>query len=103
MAELSAFEIAEMTKSLTDSQRMIFNQQYSSDKKDRGTTIILALFWYDRIWLGDISTGIIKILTLGGCGIWMIIDLFSASSRADEYNRNKAREILQGIQASGKN
>ena len=44
MAELSAFEIAEMTKSLTDSQRMIFNQQYSSDKKDRGTTVILALF-----------------------------------------------------------
>ena len=103
MAELSAFEISELTKSLTDSQRLIFNQQYSSDKKDRGTAVILALFQYDRIWLGDISTGIIKILTLGGCGIWALVDLFSASSRADDYNRNKAREILQAILASGKN
>jgi len=102
MAELSAFEMAELTKSLTDSQRMIFNQQYSSDKKDRGTAVILSIFLYDRIWLNDITTGIIKIITFGGCGVWGLVDVFSASSRADEYNRKKAQEILQGIQLSAK-
>jgi len=33
MAERSPLEIAEMTKSLPDTQKMIFAQQYSSEKK----------------------------------------------------------------------
>ena len=66
MAELNALELAEMSKPLTDTQRMIFNQQYSSDKKDRGTVVILAILGYDRFWLGDITLGILKYLTLGG-------------------------------------
>jgi hypothetical protein len=102
MAELSSFELSEMSKSLTDSQRMVFNQQYSSDKKDRGTAVLLSLFWYDRIWLGDVTLGILKLVTAGGCGIWGLIDVFTAANRADEYNRNKARDIMQGIQASAR-
>src|ERR1017187_3013868 len=102
MAELNALELAEMSKSLTDTQRMIFNQQYASDKKDRGTAVILAIFGYDRLWLGDVTLGILKYITAGGCGIWWLIDLFSASNRADEHNRKKAREIIEGIQVSAR-
>jgi hypothetical protein len=97
MAELGAAEIAQLTRTLTDSQRMIFQSQYGSDKKDRGTATILALFLYDRIWLGDIGLGIVKIITLGGCGIWALYDLFTAGSRSDEYNRRKATEIIASI------
>jgi hypothetical protein len=102
MAELSALELAEMSKPLTDPQRMIFNHQYASDKKDRGTAVILAVFGYDRLWLGDIALGIIKYITAGGCGIWWLVDLFTASNRADEHNRKKAREIIEGIQLSAR-
>lgn len=97
MAELGAAEIAQLTRDLTDSQRMIFLSQYGSDKKDRGTATILALLLYDRIWLGDVGLGIVKIITLGGCGIWGIIDLFTAGSRCDDYNRRKATEIIASI------
>ncbi len=102
MAELNALELAEMSKPLTDTQRMIFNQQYSSDKKDRGTVVNLAILGYDRFWLGDITLGILKYLTLGGCGIWWLIDLFTAAGRADDLNRRKAREIIDGIQVSAR-
>ena len=98
MAELGAAELAQMTRNLTDSQRMIFQSQYNSDKKDRGTAVILALFMYDRIWLGDVGLGILKLITLGACGIWALVDLFTAGSRADDYNRNKANEIIQSLQ-----
>ena len=102
MAEITSLELAEMSRSLTDTQKLIFNQQYASDKKDRGTAVILAIFGYDRFWLGDIPLGIIKYITLGGCGIWWLIDLFTASNRADDLNRRKAREIIDGIQVSAR-
>ena len=97
MAELGAAEIAHLTKDLDDTKKMIFQSQYSSDKKDRGTATILALFMYDRIWLGDIGLGIVKLLTLGLCGVWTIIDIFTAGARCDEYNRRKASEIIASL------
>ena len=100
MAELGAAEIADLTKDLNDSQRMIFQSQYSSDKKDRGTATILALFMYDRIWLGEIGLGIVKLITFGLCGIWTLIDIFTAGSRCDDYNRRKASEIIAALKLS---
>ncbi len=100
MAELGAVEIAELTKDLDAAKKMIFQSQYASERKDRGTATILALFLYDRIWLGDLGLGIVKLITLGLCGIWGIIDIFTAGSRCDEYNRRKAQEIIGALTVS---
>jgi TM2 domain-containing protein len=97
MAELGPAELAAMTKALDDSKKMIFQSQYSSEKKDRGTATILALFLYDRIWLGDIGIGIVKLITGGLCGLWWLIDLFTAGSRCDDYNRRKAEDIVAAL------
>lgn len=97
MAELGAAELAQLTRELSDQQKLIFQSQFSSEKKDRGTATILAIFLYDRIWLGEIGIGVIKLITVGLCGIWGIIDLFTAGSRCDEYNRRKAQEIVAAL------
>lgn len=97
MAEISAVELAMLTKDLDEGEKMIFQTQFASVRKDRGTAVILALFLYDRIWLGDTALGILKLLTGGICGIWMLIDLFTAGSRCDEYNRKKAQEIVASL------
>ena len=86
-----------MISGLSDMNKMIFQTQYASEKKDRGTGVLLALFMYDRIWLGDTALGIIKILTAGGCGIWWIIDIFTAGTRCDDHTRRKAQEISQAL------
>lgn len=100
MADLGAVELAELTANLTESQKLIFQSQYGSERKDRGTATILSLFLYDRIWLGDTALGIIKLLTLGFCGIWGLIDVFTAGSRADGFNRRKAEEIATALTVS---
>ena len=47
--------------------------------KDWVTTLLLALllgtFGVDHFYAGKIGTGILKLITLGGCGIWALIDV----------------------------
>ena len=97
MAQLGAVELAVLTRDLDDTKKMIFQSQYASEKKDRGTATIVALFNWDRIWFGDVGVGILKLLTAGGCGIWWLVDLFTAGSRCDSYNRGKAEEIVASL------
>ncbi|MEZ2373136.1 TM2 domain-containing protein [Arthrobacter sp. RCC_34] len=39
-------------------------------------SLMLGSFGADRFYLGKIGTGFIKLVTLGGFGVWTLIDLF---------------------------
>jgi TM2 domain-containing membrane protein YozV len=101
MSEFTLMEQAMMTKDLSEQQKMLFESQFSSAKKDRGImlgiSIVFGCWGVDRFMLGDTGIGILKLLTFGLCGILAIIDWFKIQGMTDEYNRRKAQEILMTI------
>jgi len=61
--------------------------------KDPTIMLVISLFGgslgVDRFMLGQTGLGVAKLLTLGGCGIWTIIDWFSIMNRTREDNYAK--------------
>lgn len=54
---------------------------------DPGQIVLFAwLLSIDRFFLDDSGKGILKLVTVGGCGIWWLMDGLSAKKRAFEYN-----------------
>jgi TM2 domain-containing membrane protein YozV len=104
MAEVGAAEVMQFQQGMTDQQKMIFASQYNSERKDRTTALILSILLgalgVDRFYVGDTGIGILKLLTLGVCGIFALIDWFLIMGRADDYNRRKAQEIAAAIKTS---
>ena len=55
---------------------------------------LLGELGVDRFMRGQILYGVLKLITVGGCGIWWLIDIFSAQRRAYEYNYKKFNEAV---------
>ncbi len=55
------------------------------------TTLLLSIFlggWaIDRFYIGQVGTGLLKLITFGGFGIWSLIDIFTSYSRTKKHNR----------------
>ena len=56
-------------------------------------SIIVGSWGIDRIYIGDVGLGIIKLLTCGGCGIWWLIDLFLIMDATKRKNLLQITEI----------
>ncbi len=66
-----------------------------SDKSFIATWLLayfLGILGVDRFYLGKIGTGVAKLVTLGGCGIWALVDLILvlAGVQKDKHGRKLA-------------
>ncbi len=101
MTQFSITEQQIMTKGLSPEQRMLFNSQLSSSKKDRDTVLILSVilgYWgVDRFYVGDMGMGLLKLFTFGGCGIFVADRYLHHSRPRRRLQSRQGQEILAGV------
>jgi len=90
-------------KDLNAEQLSMVQSEFDEKKKTSG--IMFLLWWFTggigghRYYLGDIGYAIGMTLTLGGLGVWTIIDVFFISKRLNEKNKQAERGIIQNVKA----
>lgn len=62
-------------------------------------SLLLGTLGIDRFYLGKIGTGILKLITLGGLGLWSLIDLIIVITG---NARDKLGRSLEGYDANKK-
>ena len=89
---LTAQDIQNKLSEIDDSKSSVLMGM--SLQKPTVILIIAIVLGWDRFFLDDIGLGVVKVLTCYGCGIWWLIDIFSAKKRTYEYNYKKFTEAL---------
>lgn len=77
-----------LKSSLTSQQMLIVQSEVSNNKKSTGVMYLLWFFFGGigghRYYLGDVGRGVAMTFTLGGLGVWALIDVFFIGGRLRE-------------------
>jgi hypothetical protein len=90
-----------LKQQLTPQQLQLLQSEMDRRKKSKGVAYLL---WFllggiggHRYYVGDIGMGIGMTLTLGGFGLWALIDVFFIGSRVEKKNLELEREIIEQV------
>ncbi|MGM0635096.1 MAG: TM2 domain-containing protein [Bacteroidota bacterium] len=87
-------ELQQRLKSLDNSK---FQVLQSLNLKNPTTILIVSIlvggFGVDRILIGDVGLGIIKLITCGGLGVWTIVDWFLIMGETRKKNYEKVLQF----------
>ncbi|MET3506251.1 TM2 domain-containing protein [Halalkalibacter oceani] len=90
-----------LKKDLTAEQLAMVQSEVDRHKKDKVVMYVLWLFLGGigghRYYLGDIGYAIGMTLTLGGLGVWALIDVFLIGRRLAQKTENLERRMIAKV------
>ncbi len=97
-------ELMTIVGSVPEDQRQGFINAFTASEKNPvilfGFNYWLGFLGIDRFLVGDVVAGILKLLTFGGFGIWVIVDYFLIGGRARDKNIELARQLRESFSRS---
>jgi len=92
-----------LKKDLSAQQLSMVGMELERSKKQ---PVVMWLLWLftggiggHRYYLGDVGKGVAMTLTLGGLGVWTLIDAFFISKRLEAKNAELEVSIIQQAKA----
>lgn len=93
-----AEKIMYLKEKLASMDESKFSMISTIELKDPTTLLLVSIFLgslgIDRFMIGDTGMGILKLLTLGLCGILTIIDWFTIQNKTKDLNFNKIMTLI---------
>ena len=90
-------ELANIINGIPEANRAFFITAFQASEKNPllifGFGIFLGGLGIDRMLVGDVVAGILKLITLGGFGLWQLIDWFLIGGRTRDKNIALARSM----------
>lgn len=89
-----------MTQQQTSNQSNLHVAQMEYDNQKKTPGIAYALWFFlgglggHRFYAGDIGYALGMLFTLGGLGVWTLIDVFLIGKRIRKINTQKRQEIM---------
>ncbi|MDG0860369.1 TM2 domain-containing protein [Staphylococcus equorum] len=85
-------------QNLSQQELLVLHNEMERSKKKKGTAFALWFFLggigTHRYYMGDIGYALGMTFTLGGLGLWTLIDAFFIAGRIDELNSNTERDLI---------
>lgn len=97
-------ELLHILSSVHESKKNDFITRYTSQCRSPGLvfgfSMWLGTLGIDRFVLGQPLLGILKLFTVGGFGIWALVDWFLVGGVARRQNLEVARQVVQDLNAA---
>ena len=95
---LPAEKVVFLKQKLLETDETKFSLVSAVEMKDPTTLLLVSLFLgtlgIDRFMLGETGMGIMKLLTVGLCGVLTIIDWFTIQKKTRDLNFNNLMLVL---------
>ena len=92
-----------LKKDLSAAQLAMINSEMNNKQKSKGIAYLIWFFFGGigghRYYAGDIGMGIAMTLTLGGLGIWSLIDVFFIGKRIESKNMDVEKGIIMNVKS----
>lgn len=90
-----------LKQDLSQRELMILNGEMEKKRKSKGAAVALWFFFGGigghRYYMGDIGYALGMTFTLGGFGIWTLIDVFIFPNRVDQLNDQIENDIINNL------
>lgn len=90
-------ELTSIYRTVPDDQKSDFINRFNAQERNPvaifGFAVFLGYFGIDRFLLDQVVLGILKLITFGGLGFWVLIDLFLVAGTTREKNIEITRSI----------